>query len=107
MLGQVLEKKTSKKQLDVVIRVRHYKTRKRSIPQCCCGFYMNRVDKIASWRFDPPMRQGVFQAKKMASAAPGFGLTPFRINSSALEPARLSLVGHPPINASSIALTSE
>jgi hypothetical protein len=43
----------------------------------------------------------------MASAAPGFGLPPFRMNSNALEPARSYLVGHPPIVASSIALTNE
>ena len=92
-------------------------------------FYPNCADKIASRRSDPPRRRGayfsdqiqIFAVKqagpqhisadksrfraKMASAAPGFRPDPFRMNSNAPEPARPSLVGHPPINASSIALT--
>jgi len=42
----------------------------------------------------------------MALAAPGSRPDRFRMNSNALEPACLSLVGHPTINASSIALTN-
>ena len=52
-------------------------------------------------------RKSNFGQKKMASAAPGFRPDPFQMNSNASEPARPSLVGHPPIIASSIALTNE
>ena len=82
-----------------------------------CGSTQTALTKIASRRSDPPIRRDAyflrtnqhfkskFRAKKMASAAPGIRPDPFRMNSNAPEPARSPLVDHPPINASSIALT--
>mgnify|MGYP004206649325 CR=1 FL=1 len=79
-------------------------------------FYVNCADQIASRRSDPPMRRDAylfrvyfmteFGQKKWPQPPPAFGLPLFQMNSNALEPANPSLVGHPPIIASSIALTN-